>query len=484
MKMSLIPEHVKEFVVEHKDTPIRQLVELVRKDLDIVLTFHNVRDIINSLKEETATVTDNLHALNDEIQAEPSYEVTEDYYIFYVRRPDMSWKQETIKYPIEIKVVDEIFKAYSKHGRNLTGDEILREFEIKPELWNLLKSRLRLFKTSHVLSPATLERCSDEELQARIEWAVGEHIHDRYKARFTNTFERMKQDDYIRKSRVLANYENFLENLRGYLRDYTPRTLDIVRDEVKNNEEITVLFSDMHIGKMNTDQVLNRMHRMTIDLINRPERVINMISLGDLFETIAKWGMHKGQLESMDWPFGFDLLLKVVHVFEEMLVSLYKAWKQVRFFGLGGNHDRFTEKSDDSFAGIAALAAYEMVSRSLQNIDVEINLLRETWNVIDIQGFRYILHHGDQGATNKKPSQILWEKGKQGVPNIIAMGDKHHKEEIDPNSDATFLIVPWLAGVNEYDQKILVASYPWYVIVAKDYLDGTPATTTRRFKNN
>ena len=484
MHTNLIPASAKEYIIEHKDTPIRQIVKLVQKDLDIVLTFHNVRDIINALKNKTVDVQSNLHALNEDIEEDCHYELTEDYYIFYVKKTNLAWVVEKIKYPIEIKTVDSIFKDYSKHWNNLTWDEILQKYEIKPELFNILKSRLRLYKTSHVISPATLDRCSDEELQTIIDWAVTEHIKDRYKSKFTKTFEKMKQEDYIRKSKILSSHEYFLESLQDYLKTYIPRELNIVQDIINNNDEISVLFSDLHLWKMNTENVLNRINRMTIDLINRPEKNINMICIWDLFETLTKWWMHKWQVESMEWPFWFDLLLKVVNVFETMLASLYKSWKKIKFFWLGGNHDRFTEKSDDSFAWIAAMAAYEMISRWLQNLDMEINLLREEWNVVDLQWFRYILHHGNNGATKKKPSQVLWEKGKQWVPNIIAMWDKHHKEEIDPNSDATFLIVPWMAWPNEYDKKLLLSSYPWYVIVAKDYFDNTPATTTRRFKNN
>ncbi len=448
------------------------------------LTYHNVRDILNALKSDTSVVSSNLQALNDDIKEDLHYEVTDDHYIFYAKRPNSRGDEEKLKYPIEIKVVDAIFKDYSKHGNNLSGEEILQKYEIKPELFNIIKSRLRLFKSSHVVSPATLDRSSDEELQAILDGTIDEHIKDRYKARFTQTFEKLKHSDYVKKSKILAWHEYFLENLQSYLTNYEPREVNIIAEKVKNNDEITVLFSDLHIGKMNTENVLNRINRMTIDLINRPERIINLICLWDLFETLTKWGMHNGQVETMDGPFGFDLLLKWVHVLEDMLMSLYKAGKQIKFFWLGWNHDRFTEKNDQGFAGIGAYAAYEMISRWLQNLNVEINMLREEWNVLDMQWFHWILHHGDNGATSKKPSQILWEKGLQWVPNIIAMWDKHHKEEIDPNSDATFMIVPGLAGRNEYDSKLLLASYPGYVIVAKDYFDGTPSTTTRRFKNN
>lgn len=301
----------------------------------MILTFHNVRDIINGLKNDTVVVSDNLQALNEEIKQDLHYEVTEDFYIFYQKRPNAKGDDETIKYPIEIRIVDQIFKDYSKHGNNLSGEEILQKYQIKAELFNLLKSRLRLFKSSHVVSPATLDRCSDAELEHILSGAIDEHIKDRYRSRFTKTFEKMKQEDYVKKSKILANHQYFLESLQGYLTNYQPREITILNEQPQNSDEITVMFTDIHIGKMNTENVLNRIHRMTIDLINRPESIINLVCLGDLFETLTKGGMHNGQIETMDGPFGFDLLMKGVHVFEDMLASLYKSGKKITFYGLG-----------------------------------------------------------------------------------------------------------------------------------------------------
>jgi hypothetical protein len=88
---------------------------------------------------------------------------------------------------------------------------------------------------------------------------------------------------------------------------------------------------------------------------------------------------------------------------------------------------------------------YTILQKSLQNIDVEINLLRKTWNIVDIQGYRYILHHGDDGAHNKNRAQILWELGDRSKPNIIVMGDRHHKIEYDPHTNATSIQVPSIA---------------------------------------
>jgi uncharacterized protein YpuA (DUF1002 family) len=90
MITSLIPQNVIDYVAKHKEVPIRKIVALVKKDLNIILTYHNVRDIINALKDHTGQVQDNLHELNDAIEQDIRYELTEDYYIFYAKRPNMA----------------------------------------------------------------------------------------------------------------------------------------------------------------------------------------------------------------------------------------------------------------------------------------------------------------------------------------------------------------------------------------------------------
>ena len=86
--------------------------------------------------------------------------------------------------------------------------------------------------------------------------------------------------DYIEKSKKIANIDYKLDMFRIFLENYQPRDLDISnRLEILNNDEITVFFSDLHIGKKSTDKVLERLKKMTLDLVNRPERKINLICL-------------------------------------------------------------------------------------------------------------------------------------------------------------------------------------------------------------
>lgn len=53
---------------------------------------------------------------------------------------------------------------------------MLRKYELKPEAWQCIKSRLRLYKASNVISPYTAENTPQDELDEKIEFATARHI--------------------------------------------------------------------------------------------------------------------------------------------------------------------------------------------------------------------------------------------------------------------------------------------------------------------
>jgi hypothetical protein len=219
---------------------------------------------------------------------------------------------------------------------------------------------------------------------------------------------------------------------------------------------------------------------MTSNIISRPETIVNLVCLGDLVETLAKWWMHPWQIESMDWLYWFELFMKAVCIIEEMLVRLHNEWKEVRFYGLWWNHDRFTSKEEDWFFWMSAELMYEMIRRWVENLWIEINMLRERWQNREIDWMNFILNHWYKRDTWKHSWNILWELGKKGMVNIIAQWDKHHTEVIDPSNDAIRVIVPWLAWANQFDKSLLLSSFPWYMIIEKDE-EWNPTQTIFRF---
>lgn len=143
---------------------------------------------------------------------------------------------------------------------------------------------------------------SDGEVQAVIEDAIDDHIQDRFSTKFKTTFDKKRNEDYAKKSKILANIDSRMEHFQSFLQDYKPRdfTPYVLDKKIDNIDEITVAFSDIHIGKMNTQDVLDRLDKMGRDLCLTHHGIVNMICLGDLAEILIKRGAHSGQIETME----------------------------------------------------------------------------------------------------------------------------------------------------------------------------------------
>ena len=69
---------------------------------------------------------------------------------------------------------------------------------------------------------------------------------------------------------------------------------------------------------------------------------------------------------------------------------------------------------------------YELIKRGLSNLDVEIEYYMEDVTKFTEGNLHFILHHGDEGFSNRKPEDILWKNGDQTKYNVIIHGDKHN----------------------------------------------------------
>ena len=475
MNTKNITENIQELIkTTYKELEsIRQTRDKVNDILWISLTYHNVRDIINGLNNEIDETLQVLQDLNNEITNNNHYEIIENDYILTHK-----WLNKVFK--ISIKLVDEIFKDYSKHWNNLSWECILRKYKIKPEVWNLIKNKLRLYKDSDVISPYTAESLQPEQLDQVIETAIDENISNT-KEKMLNTYEKKYSKEAKKAIWIIANYEYQLNLLQNAIKDYKPRVLNFNRIAPKNNENLTIFMSDIHIWKQNTIEIQKRIDTITNDLLNRNESNINIIWLWDYVETIVEWWMHPWQIEGMDWIYWYDLIMLAVEMLENMFVELYKNWKNVNVIWISWNHDRLTKDNKWDLEKTGWIIIFEMIKRWLQNLNIKIQFLRDEWNAFDLDDFHYIINHWTKNNTSINASKILWEYWDKHKHNIIAFWDKHHTELNDVHDNATKIIVPALAGPGEYDKRLALSSYPWYVIVEKNS-DNLPNTIIRRLK--
>lgn len=301
-----------------------------------------------------------------------------------------------------------------------------------------------------------------------IEWAVKENIQDKYIDKFKDIHEREFKKEAKKAMKRLSELDVFLDWLRDYISEYEPKQINFERPETFGNDSIDIVISDIHIGKQWTDEIENRMVKIASDIIKTKENNINLFCLWDLWEILVEWWRHPWQIESMDWPYGFDLFMKIVSLFEQFLLAIYKTWKNIRFVGIAWNHWTLSDKKwwDVEFTG--ELLIYELIRRWLQNTKIEIDYIRERWASVDTQNFSYVINHWAWPDTKKKAEQILREHGNNQKYNILMQWDKHHSRMEEVNEKATRLLIPALAWKNVFDKNICVSSSPWFVKITKN----------------
>ena len=480
-KLNKFPESVDNRIIELRQDwlIIMEIQSRLVEELDFKVSFGYIQKICKQIKDTSTTIDKWLNELNKIVDDDKFYEVQNDYYIFY---------KDKEKFPVAVTTIDNIFKDYSKFGGNMTWDEVMSKYKLKSEVWSLIKSRLKLYKTSNIVSPYTLENMTDEQADKYIEWGVELSMQDKYKRTFERKHKAIKDREFKKYSNYYHQQQEFLKQLDIVLKKYDPRKLSKYElkkiPEVDNNDTIDVSFSDLHMGKQWTDWIVSRIYKMTNYLINRPEKNINLLFLWDLIESIAPWGMHPDQERHMELHW-FDLIMLTVKIVENMLIELFKAGKEINFYGVGGNHDRLGQSNIEDPDRTAALVIYEMISRGVSNTDVKVHILRENINTLYLEQFNYIVMHWEkndsQKAHNKAEAFLRNHITKnRSKGNIILHWDKHHLD-LDEVKDTDIVWVPSLAWQWEFDKKIDVHSKPWYIIIKRND-DWQPDILIKRLK--
>ena len=104
-----------------------------------------------------------------------------------------------------------------------------------------------MYKDSNILSPITLQRLNSDEAENKIEETIDEAIQDKYKESFIKAHERKKKAMYNNMSKLLSSQEAYLSRFYDFLTSYQPKKIDFTPEKIDNNDEIMVLFSDLHI---------------------------------------------------------------------------------------------------------------------------------------------------------------------------------------------------------------------------------------------
>lgn len=452
---------IKEWILENAKSdengriPVKKIVDSVRKEFRVDVTYDAVRNLIRRVEEMRRKISE----ANDSVESKKDYEVIDGKYIL---------KTKHGVFKLTVDEVDEIFKDYASKGNNLTEEEMLKKWRLKPEVWVAIKNKLRLYKASNTVSPHSAENLPDDALEEKIQDAIGSHI-DKIKDRLVVTHQKQFKKEALKAFKVLGTIDEFLSHMRSFLDGYKPLDISFPVPETPHGpqDQFTVFLADAHFGKLKTNEIVWRFDSILNECKARTERKVNVCFMGDLAETLSPILMHDSQIGEMESMKVFETMMFIVNVVEKFLIALRATGKTVEFHGIAGNHDRITRNHDQDVERTGALVIYELIKRGLSKVDVEVNYYVEKINSFKAGNLNFVLHHGDDGFSNRKPEDILWKHGEVGSYNVVVHGDKH-TVSMRETKNGMMIGCPALAGQGAYDKRLDLASEPGIIIVTEN----------------
>lgn len=386
----------------------------------------------------------------------------EKYCIFQIKQSE-ELTGETYLEPVAIKlsIIDNIFHDYVEHGLDMSSQQICDKYGLTGKAWNILKSQMNLNKKSNVVSEPTLDDMSEDD----VDDLASSHLSNKNKKKIQRAWDKQVKECV----RLVADNRAFLEWVQSYIQDYKPLPVTFKPPKIKNNNSATYFLSDIHIGRWETDDIIRRLAQVQSDIILSPERIIYIENLWDLAESLVPQGwMHSGQHEEMDYRywFGFDLMMNIVKIMEKFLLEIYKAWKELHFQGITGNHGRITQEKQMDNQRTWELVIYELLKRGLSQTKIDIDYLRTTVSTFTRGNLHYIIGHWDgRPFDNQKPSDIILKHWDTRKFNVIVSWDKHNFQMRDIHDKGLWIKTKALAQRWRYEEQQDYKSLPWYLKV-------------------
>lgn len=243
--------------------------------------------------------------------------------------------------------------------------------------------------------------------------------------------------------------------------------------KTRDEEDIVVVLADHHAGKVTpnyNEKIYNaRMNKLIDDTmliinLHRPIRKAHIFALGDMVQgENTRQGSKAGEI---DRNVRGQIREVAVPVMARYVASIAQGVSEVNFYGVRGNHGRYSNEALDGTNW--DLVFYDYLKMSLQNQkNISVEYSEEFSLLINIKGFRFFIFHGDQCKGNAAvPVIAMRRKTNEWYANVGGFnygyaGHFHSEYQDKVNSMADYTIAPPLVTGDAWAvEKIGRISYP------------------------
>lgn len=388
---------------------------------------------------------------------------------YYFRTGSRSMGYGYVKFPVAL--IDKFFEKYSRHGGiDKTGAQMIAEYELTPQTWNLVKTGLNLQKESDIFSPWTIANTPIEDLAELKEERIAKNLRSKentltqYNKRLLREFKRSVVKDNENDLRLTTFMDEFISR-RDELKPIYIREMQSIHiediDDLYEKKVGCATIADLHMGAIveqmhrtpqySSDILKERLKQVSQDINYEDYDEVNIVCLGDLIESFT------GLNHSNSWK-GVEAGMWGANAVIESQKLLTRFLSDINNFGMmygvGGNHDRSTSSNKEDVTAETAKLIYHYMNLISEGRVVDLGDIGGFW-FDDSEDTWVVPTHGHLGLAKKDGATLSWKYGKQGAHNIHLQGHLHSliMKNNDFGKDFEKWICPSIFSGNVYSEQ-------------------------------
>lgn len=241
----------------------------------------------------------------------------------------------------------------------------------------------------------------------------------------------------------------------------------VVGKRIRDKEDMVLEFADRHFGKVTEDYNLDIAQKRMNNLLTTTMRIIELHRpIGKLYifnvgDNVQGENIYQGSRIGETACGAFEQIYDyAVPIDVRFLVSISQCVEAIEYYGVPGNHGKYGKEATplsnwDNFF----YKALEHATINQKNI--KIHCFRQFYQMVNIQGFKNFIFHGDQVRTNYGiPSYGLRRKLQEwyahfGGFHYAHCGHWHTWEGGQVNEVARFEVCPPLVTGDEWAIEVI-----------------------------